>query len=473
MASRFREAILKLSGDPSGANRAFDEVIGKAKQFDRLSPEARVRINDEGVRAQISRLQKRLSALSERKVTPEVKIQMAGTLRQIDRLEGRLKGAKGETGHLIHETGRLNTRFGKVWGRGGAGLAAIGGLYGLKTGITDVIGAYEREQSASSRLQSQLKAQHLNRKSIREELEKTAKLQSRRLGFDRPEVTDALTNLIRGTGDPKRSQQLLGLAADIARARHVDLGTTALRLGKVQQGDVTTLNRFAGVKIDPKATPEEAIAKLQARFAGQAEAHAKTAQGSFERLHATLEDLQATIGKEIVPTLTKGAEGLTKFIGQMQDGTGPGGKFADIVKEIAGDVEDVAKPLFEAGKNVGKFAAAHPQVTKLALAIGAAGFAIDKIRSARAVRGIGTILGALRRLAKTKAGEQAASSIASGLSGGGGKIRDVLKRIFTRGKIGETAATGTADELANAFGPSARRSRTTSPRSSAATSRTS
>lgn len=451
------QALLKLAADPAQARRALGEVSGDLKALDRLSPEARVRINDEGVRAQIDRIRKRLAGLSHQEATPDVKIRMANALRQIDRLEGRLKGASGESGHLFRETGRLNTRFGKVWARGGGGLAAIGGLYGLKAGITDVIRAYQREESANSRLQAQLKAQHLNRKNIREELEKTAQVQSRRLGFARPDVTDALTNLIRGTGSPQRSQQLLGLAADIARARNVDLGTTALRLGKVQQGQVTTLNRFAGVQIDPKATPEEAIAKLQARFAGQAEAHAKTAQGSFERLHATLEDLQATIGKEIVPTLTKGAEGLTKFIGQMQDGTGPGGEFAKTVKEIAGDAEDVAKPLFEAGKDVAKFAAAHPEVTKLAVAIGTAGFAIDKLRSARAVRGLGTILGALRKLAKTKAGEEAASSIASGLSGGTGKIRDVLKRIFRRqatAKIGDAAAAGTADELASAFGPS-------------------
>jgi hypothetical protein len=69
-------------------------------------------------------------------------------------------------------------------------------------------------------------------------------------GFSVPELTDAFTNLYRATQNVGRSQRLLGVTMDIARAKHLDLQRAALLVGKVAEGNTSALTRY-GIVLHP------------------------------------------------------------------------------------------------------------------------------------------------------------------------------------------------------------------------------
>jgi hypothetical protein len=61
---------------------------------------------------------------------------------------------------------------------------------------------------------------------------------------------------------------------------------------------------------------------LQKRVGGQAAAYGKTSAGAQDRFRVAVENLRESIGKKLVPILTDVTKKATKFVKQMQDGTG-------------------------------------------------------------------------------------------------------------------------------------------------------
>jgi hypothetical protein len=79
--------------------------------------------------------------------------------------------------------------------------------------------------------------------------------------------------------------------------------------------------------------------------------------------------LQIALGTQLIPILTKGIGAFSKFVLQMRQGKGAGGKFADTAKQIWQNVKPVALWFGHAAINVAKFAAKHPKVAQLAAAV--------------------------------------------------------------------------------------------------------
>jgi hypothetical protein len=90
------------------------------------------------------------------------------------------------------------------------------------------------------------------------------------------------------------------------------------------------LNRY-GAGIDKNATKQEAIAQLQRKFAGQAEAYGKTAAGAQERFGVAVENLQERIGSKLLPVVARATNGVADFVGGMESGKGAGGRFASAI----------------------------------------------------------------------------------------------------------------------------------------------
>jgi hypothetical protein len=70
------------------------------------------------------------------------------------------------------------------------------------------------------------------------------------------------------------------------------------------------------------------------------------AQGDFARtsgqsanqsriLHARLDDLQANVGAKVLPVFSRLVKGVNGFVDGMENGTGAGGKFADVMRGVA------------------------------------------------------------------------------------------------------------------------------------------
>ncbi len=113
----------------------------------------------------------------------------------------------------------------------------------------------------------------------------------------------ALASLIAVTGDYRKAMELTGLAADLARGKNMSLQTASDLVGKVAQGNTTILKRY-GIVLNDNATAEEALAELQKRFAGQAEAYGKTSAGQMEIISLKIGDFRENLGQTIGPAMT-------------------------------------------------------------------------------------------------------------------------------------------------------------------------
>jgi hypothetical protein len=147
----------------------------------------------------------------------------------------------------------------------------------------------------------------------------------------------------------------MGLVSDIARAKHIDVAKAGQLVARVADGQVTALNRY-GAGVDKNATKQEALAQLQQKFAGQADAYGKTAAGAQERFGVAVENLEEKVGGKLLPVLTDVTNKVATFVNQMESGTGAGGRFAAQVSDGFGKVKAVAEALWPVLKTGGTVA---------------------------------------------------------------------------------------------------------------------
>lgn len=258
---------------------------------------------------------------------------------------------------------------------------------------------------------------------------------------------------------PKKSAEmstaLVKLAADMASFNNAspEEALDAIRSGLV--GETEPLRRF-GVNLNDAAlrtealrmglvkTTKEALTPQQKALAVNALLFKQTekAQGDFHRtsgslanqqkiLNAQFSDSAAALGEKLLPAATKVVSGLSKFVGQMRDGTGAGGEFADKVGQVA-----------EAGEDVAKFLKDHPRLVGLAVAAWATyktasvlAMAAVKVSTFRKAFGVGkkaaVTEGAIAgRAYATAFSASSATAIPAGVAGNKGKITGRLAPTF-------------------------------------------
>jgi hypothetical protein len=131
-------------------------------------------------------------------------------------------------------------------------------------------------------------------------VQRTSKLS----GLDDEDLQDGFTTILRTTGSVKRSLGLVGLTADLARAKNLGTVKAAELVAKVAGGNVTVLKRY-GIMIDKGATSAEALALLSKKFHGQALAYGNTTQGAYDKFEVARENLNEEIGAHFLPVVTK------------------------------------------------------------------------------------------------------------------------------------------------------------------------
>ena len=187
-----------------------------------------------------------------------------------------------------------------------AGAAAAGALV---VGLKESVSAAVEAEKSQARLQAQLKASGVSYKAHSAEIEKSIAATSKLSGLDDEDLQDSFTNLVRVTGDVTKSLELNTLAADLARAKHIDVAKAGELVGKVAGGNVNALKRY-GVSVKEGATVQEALAAAQKTFGGQAEAYGKTTAGAADRAKVGFEGLQEVVGARLTPILAKAANKL-------------------------------------------------------------------------------------------------------------------------------------------------------------------
>ena len=117
------------------------------------------------------------------------------------------------------------------------------------------------------------------------------------------ELRPAMDRLLRATGDVAKSQELLGLALDIAAGTGKSLTQVSQSLQKAYLGQTQALGRL-GVGLSKAELESSSFSTIQERlnvlFAGQATAAADTYSGALNRLSVAGNNAKETIGEGLV-----------------------------------------------------------------------------------------------------------------------------------------------------------------------------
>jgi hypothetical protein len=236
--------------------------------------------------------------------------------RAISDTEKSVEGASKR----IASSGQRIASFGKALG---SAFVALGAAAFLKKGVENALAA----EVSTTRLKNAVENTGVAYESQEKAIKATIRAQSDLAAISGGQVRDALTNLVQVTGDVTESETLLADAADLARAKKMDLGKAATLVGRVHEGNTGILKRY-GIVLADNATAEEALAAMRVKFGGAAEAYGKTTQGQMDRATIAVSRLQTTIGTAMLPTLGRfastTADLLTKFDAlpqNVKDGT--------------------------------------------------------------------------------------------------------------------------------------------------------
>jgi hypothetical protein len=246
-------------------------------------------------------------------------------------------------------SGRLKGAFGSLFKVIGMGVGLLG-VAGLGLGLKDLISTAQAAQAANANLGNAVKAMGIYTRGATGAMIKYSESMSEKGGFAAPAATQALSNFVRVTGSVAESEKDLSLATDIARGKHLQLTQVTKALMMVEQGRITGLTRM-GIIIPKTATATQAMAILQGRFAGATKAYSDTAVGAMANMGHVIENVADVFLKKLWPDVNKVADAVSKFVSQIQRGTGAGGKFRDVAESIGKKLLDLAKFLWSI-KNV-------------------------------------------------------------------------------------------------------------------------
>jgi hypothetical protein len=236
---------------------------------------------------------------------------------------------------------------GRLKGFGKAGAAALGGLglaagVGAAVGLKKVADASIEAEKSQARMVTQLRAAGVSFKSHGDEIDRVIQKHSRLAGLDDEELQDAFTNIVRSTGSVDKGLRNVGLAADIARAKQMDVAKAGELVGKVAAGNTGILARY-GIVVKEGSSAQEALAQLQQKFAGQAAAYGKTTQGALDRASVASENLQEVLGAKLAPILAKAATAFVNLIDKSGELAGPIRTVSGVVRNAYDRIADAVE----------------------------------------------------------------------------------------------------------------------------------
>lgn len=260
---------------------------------------------------------------------------------------------------------------GTVHGLGGA-YRTLGGLIaaaGVAHEIRQFGTAQAESEVSSAKLTAQLKQANISYQAHGKEIDSVIQKTSKLAGLDDEDLQDAFTAIVRTSGSVSESLRGTAIAADLARAKHMDVTKAGELVAKVAGGNVGILSRYgvsfdavttaqdklkasaqkytpeqlkAAQAADKQATSQKALGVLQSRFAGQAEAYGKTSAGAYDRLGVASENLQESLGGILAPAVSAAADGLAGLQDAAShiDFSGATNKVRDWAGDIGGFISD-------------------------------------------------------------------------------------------------------------------------------------
>lgn len=162
-----------------------------------------------------------------------------------------------------------------------------------------------------------------------------------KLAFSDDDVRDSMQALLAATDDVQVATDRHKAAMDLARGANIPLATATKMLGKINEENVDVFKKM-GIELGKNATEADALAAVQARFGGQAEAYAKSTAGQFEQAKIRMSEMKETIGAAVLPVMTAL---MTFLVSTVIPGME---QFANLVGPILKGAFDIVAPVIKA-----------------------------------------------------------------------------------------------------------------------------
>jgi hypothetical protein len=278
------------------------------------------------------------------------------------------------------------------------GLRSVAGIAGIGIGVAAVVSEIRKATAAAKEAQTiqlqaaaALKTTGNSWEQYGDQVEAAANQQAKLQAFDDEEVVQGFTRIVRNVKDVKQSLELTALAGDLATARMTngqrDLAGAALIVAKVAGGNVGILRRY-GITLKDGATASEALAALQQKVAGSAEAFASGAEGAQAKLNKVWGDTQEIVGGALLPTITDLSNRVGEYL-QHANETGETQRRVNEAMKVTGEVVRGVADGIDLIRTVTGPAIEAVGGVENAVKILVAAFAISKVvKFAGAVRGV-------------------------------------------------------------------------------------
>jgi hypothetical protein len=174
---------------------------------------------------------------------------------------------------------------------------AIGAALVLE-GFAKTIEAAGAAQQSITELQGAVENTGASYKDWQPILDESLEHLSRHTRFGLVEGRTALGNLMTATGSASKAYDLLGITADVASKRHIDLADAARLVGKIANGNNAGFRQL-GLTVHQGA---DGMAILRERFGGFAEKEGKNVLGQLKIMKNEFEEVLVAIGGAILGT---------------------------------------------------------------------------------------------------------------------------------------------------------------------------
>lgn len=196
-----------------------------------------------------------------------------------------------------------------------AGVAAVGGFVALSAGAIkfgkDAVDAAAESEKAMARIRTNVEKTGVSYEKYADQLDAVGKAAVRK-GFDDEDAMESASRLAQKNKDVTEGIRLQALAMDVARGRNISLEQATNLVIKAQMGQAGAVRRL-GIDIDKSAKSKEILAAMESKFAGQADAYAKTQAGAADRLRVSWENFQESVGEKLIPIIAKLMQKMADF----------------------------------------------------------------------------------------------------------------------------------------------------------------
>lgn len=142
------------------------------------------------------------------------------------------------------------------------------------------------------------------------------------LAFSDDAVRDSFSTLLAATDDSTEAVRRQQAAFDLSRGAGISLEAATRMLSKVNDENVDSFKRL-GIELPKTATEADALAAVQARFGGAADAYAQSTAGQFEQTKIRMGELKEQIGTALLPVMTQIGEVLvTEVVPKLEQFAG-------------------------------------------------------------------------------------------------------------------------------------------------------